>query len=250
MLVDTLMLTALRVADAHGGRLPHHAWFFLDEFASALGRLRDFEVRLNTFRSRRIGVVAAVQGLAQLRLVYGDGIGALLTGFSSKLFFPGLEVEDAEYASRLAGTTTIDVDTVQVDASGHRVVQTTPVSRPLLLAEDIARPVAHPVLGRPVTALLADLPPTLLYLTPAFEQRGLGRALAAAAKAPPVRRAQPLVFVPRRVANGSSLLRLRQAAAGQAAAIGYAAASSQARTWWDRHALDAQVRIGNELVRR
>ena len=105
LLVQQLTATLIRAADrSPGARLPRPVSMILDEFATALGRMPDFEVRLNTLRSRRVAVVAAVQNLGQLRQLYRDGAEALIAGFANRVFLPGLENADARYASDLAGT--------------------------------------------------------------------------------------------------------------------------------------------------
>jgi type IV secretory pathway TraG/TraD family ATPase VirD4 len=154
-------------ADSPGGRLPFPCSLFLDEFASAVGRIDDMEVRLNTLRERGVSVVAAVQSLSQLG-IYAAQAPQVLAGFASKLFFAGLDWSDAEYASRLAGVTTVAAS-AEMEPDETLLLPAVPVARPLLLPEEVARPVKHPVFGPPATLFLTDTPPVQLYLRPAYD---------------------------------------------------------------------------------
>ncbi len=188
LLIQQLFAELIRIADQprHGGRLPRPITLFLDEFASVLGRIPDFEIRLNTLRSRRVTVIAAAQNLGQVRLAYGPSTGPVLAGFSTKVFLPGLELEDAEYASRLSGTATVESVVIHEawsdEASAWRphVRDRVPLARPLLLPEEIANPRAHFELGRPMTWLFPDLPPFQAWLLPAHRSADLGPILRAA----------------------------------------------------------------------
>ena len=145
----------------------------IDEFASSIGRIPDFDVRLNTLRSRRVGVIAAVQSLGQLERVYGDGTPGILAGFSTKVFLAALERGDAEYASSLAGTTTVEatVRRTNRDRRGRKqgeTFETVPVGRRLLTPEDIDTPPEHFELGRPATVFLPGMRPVQAWFTPSY----------------------------------------------------------------------------------
>jgi type IV secretory pathway TraG/TraD family ATPase VirD4 len=154
-------------AESPDGRLPCPCSLFLDEFASAVGRIDEMEVRLNTLRERGVSVVAAVQSLSQLNL-YGTQAPQVLAGFASKLFFAGLDWSDAEYASRLAGVTTVAAGP-EAEAGEALLLPYLPAARPLLLPEEVARPVKHPAFGPPATLFLPETPPVQLYLRPAYD---------------------------------------------------------------------------------
>lgn len=138
-------------------RLPFPVSLVIDEFGSAIGAIPRFPTYLNTLRSRRIGVIAAVQSLSQIHALYGNEAGAVLVGFSSKVFFPNVEWTDAEFVSLASGTMT-------VQAPSEPGVPPVFLSHRVYLPEEVARPRAHPVLGRPVTMMLADGPPLQAYL--------------------------------------------------------------------------------------
>jgi hypothetical protein len=214
-------------ASSPGGRLPVPCSLFLDEFASAVGKIDDMEVRLNTVRERGVSVTAAVQSLSQLA-IYGNAASQVLAGFSSKLFFAGLEWSDAEYASRLGGLTTVlntaDEDEDEEDPSHggtwmHEVrAPRIPVGRCLLLPEEVARPVKHPAFGPPATLFLADTPPAQIYLQPAYELPLLARLMEPAVEKVPATQSESSPTV-RKIAQ----LKRR---------LGWDSASPAAREWW------------------
>ncbi|MBK8976580.1 MAG: type IV secretory system conjugative DNA transfer family protein [Planctomycetes bacterium] len=187
LFVQQLIAELINLADRQpGARLPRPVTLFLDEFASALGRLPDFEVRLNTLRSRRVAVVAAVQNLGQVRQAYGLGTQPVLAGFSTKVFFAGLEHEDAIYASQLSGRMTAEstiYHEMQDQRTGEwRVHARDRVAAPrqVLEPDEIDRPREHFELGRPTTWFLTERPPFQCWLVPAHRTPELGRILGRA----------------------------------------------------------------------
>ncbi len=250
------------------GRLPRPVHIIIDEFASALGRLPNFEIRVNTLRSRRVSVITAVQNLSQIHHVYGSAAGPLLGAFATKIFLPGLDPKDAAYASALAGTTTVDdiqtleelpgedddLATPEEDAprprrSRHRRA----AGRPLLSPEAIMCPPVHPYLGAPATLFLPRMHPFQAWMAPVYESAGYLQLLEARGDvrlADPMRRHQPLVYkrplsaTRRRRKKASepefsdtdrlsppARARLLQIVRER---IGYDAAPRLARLWWNR----------------
>ena len=193
LLVQQILDRGIEVASAFpDARLPFPVAVVIDEFGSAIGSIPRFPTTLNTLRSRRISVIAAVQSIAQIQSLYGGEAGAVLAGFSSKLFFPNVEPIDAEFASLMCGTMTVPLPNDPGQPTAY-------VSRRTYLPEEIARPVHHPVLGRPVTMLLADAPAMQVYLPPSYRLPDLGPVLRAQRrKRVRPRRSKPLVYVPRR----------------------------------------------------
>lgn len=170
-------------------RLPFPTTLVIDEFGSAIGAIPRFPTYLNTLRSRRIGVVAAVQGLSQIHALYGHEAGAVLVGFSSKVFFANVEWCDAQTLSQASGTMTIEVPTEPGQPPRY-------VERRVYLPEEIARPPLHPVLGRPVTMLLADGPLVQVYLARAQTREPLRSLLLARGRQQQrPRRKKPLTYV-------------------------------------------------------
>jgi type IV secretion system protein VirD4 len=89
------------------GRLPVPVLAYLDEFG-AIGHVPEFQSRLATVRSARIGCLLVVQDLAQLTKEYGkEDADTILTNATTKLCLAGVTHDDAQYFSKLAGTTTV-----------------------------------------------------------------------------------------------------------------------------------------------
>lgn len=89
------------------GRLPLPLLAYLDEFGT-LGHIPEFQSRMATVRSARIGCLLVVQDLAQLTKEYGkEDADTILTNATTKLCLAGVTHDDAEYFSKLAGTTTV-----------------------------------------------------------------------------------------------------------------------------------------------
>jgi hypothetical protein len=211
-------------ADGVGGKLPVPCSLFLDEFASAVGKIDEMEVRLNTVRERGVNVVAAIQSISQVG-IYGPAAAQVLAGFASKVYFAGLECVDAEHASRQAGITTVLAPTEDDDGEEpwQRRSRGVPVARPLLLAEEVARPTNHPTFGPPATLFLADTPPVQVYLRPAYDLPVLARLLD---------RDEP-------AALPDEEAQIRRRIAGIERKLGWSSAGEPARRWWrafaDRH---------------
>lgn len=103
-----LFATLAAVAKAQpDGRLPTPVLAYLDEFGT-IGHVPEFQSRLATVRSARIGCLLVVQDLAQLTKEYGkEDADTILTNATTKLCLAGVTHDDAEYFSKLAGTTTV-----------------------------------------------------------------------------------------------------------------------------------------------
>ncbi len=190
MLVQQILDQAITVTESRpDARLPFPVSLVIDEFGSAIGAIPRFPVYLNTLRSRRVSITAAVQSLSQIRSLYGADAGAVLVGFSSKVFFPNCELDDAEVASRASGTMAVAVPAPDG--------QTCWAVRRVFLPEEIARPRPHPVLGRPVTMLIADELVMQCYLPPHYRQpRFRGALLRQQQRRRRTRRRTPLTYVP------------------------------------------------------
>ncbi len=108
----TLMAEATRM----GGSLAVPVMCYLDEFG-VLGRVPDYAGRMATMRSYGIGCFMVVQSLSQLRASYGrEEAEAITSNATIKVALPGIESEDAQYFSRLAGETTV----ISEGQVGHR----------------------------------------------------------------------------------------------------------------------------------
>ncbi|MBL8724356.1 MAG: type IV secretion system DNA-binding domain-containing protein [Planctomycetes bacterium] len=192
MLVQRLLDCGIAAASRHpDARLRFPVSIVIDEFGSAIGAVPKLPTYLNTVRSRRIGIVAAVQSVAQIQALYGAEAGAVLAGFSSKVFFGNVERIDAMLASELCGTMAARLPAPDGGPGGW-------VARPVYLPEEVSRPKEHPSLGRPVLMVLADMKPTQVYLMPAYRLDGLRDLLVVQRRGRRrPRRRMPLAYVPR-----------------------------------------------------
>jgi|GEM_PF-793413 len=156
-----------------GNTLPRPVGLVIDEFASALGRLPDIHVKLNTLRSRNVSIVAAIQSIAQVKANYGDDADSVLAGFSTKIFMPTLDVQDSEWASKETGQMTIRFSTsssgsnkkiVEWFASKNISSQEQVQQRAVLTPDEIGRPSDNRA-----TFFLPNTPPFQGFLVPFFK---------------------------------------------------------------------------------
>ena len=164
------------------GRLRTPLAFVCDECATSVGRIVDFETKVNTLRSRAAGLVCATQSLNQLELVYGTAARPLLDGFSSLVTIGSLSESDRAYVSEKAGTITVRQWAVTEEFDPHsgtyepKSRSDSIVGRPLLLASDLVCD-PHPVFGPLSVVFLPQRPPILAHLTPAWEIPALEKAM-------------------------------------------------------------------------
>lgn len=149
IVVEMLRYLTKRAESCPHVRLPRPVGFVIDEFASALGRLPDIHVKLNTLRSRNVSIVAAIQSIAQVKANYGDDADSVLAGFSTKMFMPALDLQDSEWASKETGQMTIRFKTAstgsnkkltEVFASNNDGTQEQVQQRAVLTPDEIGRP--------------------------------------------------------------------------------------------------------------
>ena len=149
IVVELLRFLTKRAEQCPGVRLPRPVGLVIDEFASALGRLPDIHVKLNTLRSRNVSIVAAIQSTAQVKANYNDDSDSVLAGFSTKIFMPALDLVDAEWASKESGQMTIRFQTqstganrkmIEVFASRNDSTQEQVQQRAVLTPDEIGRP--------------------------------------------------------------------------------------------------------------
>ena len=122
IVVELLRFLTKRAESCPGSTLPRPVGLVIDEFASALGRLPDIHVKLNTLRSRNVSIVAAIQSIAQVKANYGDDADSVLAGFSTKLFMPSLDQQDSEWASKESGNMTVRFKT-QTEGMNKKIVE-------------------------------------------------------------------------------------------------------------------------------
>ena len=94
----------------HGGRLPVHVHFVMDEFANVA--LPDqFDKILSTMRSREISVSIIIQNMAQLKALNPKEWESITGNCDTFLYLGGNEQSTHEYVSKLLGKETVDMNT-------------------------------------------------------------------------------------------------------------------------------------------
>ena len=91
----------------HGGRLPVHVHFVMDEFAN-VALPDEFDKLLATMRSREISVSIIIQNLAQLKALFEKQWESIVGNCDEFLYLGGNEQSTHEYVSKLLGKETID----------------------------------------------------------------------------------------------------------------------------------------------
>ena len=94
----------------HGGRLPIHVHFVMDEFAN-VALPDEFDKLLSTMRSREISVSIIIQNLAQLKALFEKQWESIVGNCDEFLYLGGNELSTHEYVSKLLGKETIDLNT-------------------------------------------------------------------------------------------------------------------------------------------
>ena len=94
----------------HGGRLPVHVHFVMDEFAN-VALPDEFDKLLATMRSREISVSIIIQNLAQLKTLFEKQWESIVGNCDEFLYLGGNEQSTHEYVSKLLGKETIDLNT-------------------------------------------------------------------------------------------------------------------------------------------
>lgn len=111
MLYTQLFQCLMYEADyRHGGRLPVHVHFVMDEFAN-VALPDEFDKLLSTMRSREISVSIILQNLAQLKALYKDAWESIVGNCDVFLYLGGNEQSTHKYVSELLGKETIDTNT-------------------------------------------------------------------------------------------------------------------------------------------
>ena len=93
----------------HGGRLPVHVHFLMDEFAN-VALPDEFDKLLSTMRSREISVSIIIQNLAQLKALFERQWESIVGNCDEFLYLGGNEQSTHEYVSKLLGKETIDTN--------------------------------------------------------------------------------------------------------------------------------------------
>ena len=94
----------------HGGRLPVHVHFMMDEFAN-VALPDDFDKLLSTMRSREISVSIILQNLAQLKALFEKQWESIVGNCDEFLYLGGNEQSTHKFVSEMLGKETIDTNT-------------------------------------------------------------------------------------------------------------------------------------------
>lgn len=101
----------------HGGRLPIHVHFLMDEFAN-VSLPDDFDKILSVMRSREVSVSIILQNLAQLKALFEKQWESIVGNCDEFLYLGGNEQSTHKYVSELMGKETIDMNTYG-KSTGH-----------------------------------------------------------------------------------------------------------------------------------
>ena len=99
-----------RADHMHGGQLPVHVHFVMDEFAN-VALPDEFDKLLSTMRSREISVSIIIQNMAQLKALFEKQWESIAGNCDEFLYLGGNEQSTHEYVSKLLGKETIDTNT-------------------------------------------------------------------------------------------------------------------------------------------
>ena len=94
----------------HGGSLPVHVHFLMDEFAN-VSLPDDFDKILSVMRSRGVSVSIILQNLAQLKALFEKQWESIVGNCDEFLYLGGNEQSTHKYVSELLGKETIDTNT-------------------------------------------------------------------------------------------------------------------------------------------
>ena len=207
-----------------GHKLPRPVGLVIDEFASALGRLPDIHVKLNTLRSRNVSICAAIQSIAQVKANYDKDADSVLAGFSTKILMPMLDFQDAEWASKETGTMTVRFK-VNNTGTNRRVVdpfahnsrgsQEQVQQRAVLTPDEIGRPIDNCA-----TFFMPNTPVFQGHLIPFYKDNTMVKAIGCGEKDFKVREA-PIEY--EEILPDKEVLIAEQQARAAAAAAGAAA---------------------------
>lgn len=198
IVVEILRYLTKRAEQCPGQSLPRPIGIVIDEFASALGRLPDIHVKLNTLRSRNVSIVAAIQSIAQIKANYDRDADSVIAGFSSKILMPNLDFQDSEWASKETGTMTVRFNVSSIGKNKRMIdyfatkndnVQEQVQQRPVLTPDEIGRPNDNAA-----TFFMPNTPVFQGHLIPYFEVPEITSKLEAAKNVDFHLREAPIAF--------------------------------------------------------
>ncbi len=141
-----VMLEQVAGEEAPAGMQGVPVTMMLDEFAN-IGTIPDFATTISLARGRGVAIWIGVQSLAQLEARYGrPNAQTIITNCATKIALHGLDVQTAEYVSRMLGDSTVVVQresrSMPESALGGHATLTesrTEHRRPLLTPDEVTR---------------------------------------------------------------------------------------------------------------
>jgi len=268
IVVELLRYLTKRAEQCPGQTLPRPVSLIIDEFASALGRLPDIHVKLNTLRSRNVSIVAAIQSIAQIKANYDRDADSVLAGFSSKIFMPNLDFQDAEWASKETGVMTVRFNVTSMGKNKRMIdyfatrndnLQEQVQQRPVLTPDEIGRPVDNAA-----TFFMPNTPVFQGHLVPYFEVPEImakfeaGKHIEIQLRESPIAYAEEAVpMVETSVAGGPpSGDQLREQLAAARQTLKFEASDAMARQWWEaleklnEKTPQSVLNLAQQLIRR
>ena len=114
-----IVLDAAKNGKIHKGKktLACHVRFILDEFFN-IGKLPNFDTMIATFRSLRISADIIVQSVAQLKEMYDDKQGKIMSNCSITILLGANDLDDCKLFSELIGQTTVQSESLNIDRKG------------------------------------------------------------------------------------------------------------------------------------
>lgn len=97
--------------------LTSHVRVILDEFAN-IPKIREFEKKLATFASLRISADIIIQSINQLKQMYDNNEGGIISNCSIKILLGANDIEDCKFFSDLMGQTTVTSQSKNVSGKG------------------------------------------------------------------------------------------------------------------------------------
>ncbi len=266
IVVELLRFLTKRAESCPGHSLPIPVSLVIDEFASALGRLPDIHVKLNTLRSRNVSIVAAIQSIGQVKANYDKDGESVLSGFSTKIFMPALDFQDAEWASKETGTMTVRFNIASsgknkrmIDYFGHlnENLQEQVQQRAVLTPDEIGRPADNIS-----TFFLPNTPVFQGHLVPFYKVPELvkmmdeGQKEVVPLRDTPIEYEEVLPEPSTRSNSGKQIEYTPEQLEASKKSLGYDSLPSEIKEWWDeferlnKDNLSTVASLIVELVRR
>ena len=142
--------------------------FYFDEFANA-GRITHFLEYISIVRAENKAFVLSIQDFGQVKREYEqDGLNTILSNATTKIVFPGANLEETRYFSEQIGETTVktkSVGGVDIRSYGFPNVTEGETGRRLMMPDEIRR-----MPERQLIMLTGNVSPVVITNTPYYQQ--------------------------------------------------------------------------------